>query len=495
MTHQNWTVRKIVRRAGEVLREEGLRSLWFKVLGETVYRRLTLVEYSLPINKVAAKIPVEIDVLTADGLADYLRFRPDSDSDRIAARIREGQQCWIARYQGRIVHACWLARHRAWVDYLSCGIELAPGSAYSYEAFTDPEFRGQAIYPFAKSVMIQDLAKQGYHRIVAGLMPENRPAFGSIRKVGYRLIGVMGYYRLGPLRRCFCRYSEEGEVPPLRILQEDPTDASYAEAAYWDGVVEDMGTQTHYLDPFLGEMKRRAHLSLVDRWCPEPSPGWVLKTDLFEEATGPGAFLADLSNSEGHVVGVDLSPAVCLEARRRDTHTGAYYVAADVRHLPFSEQSFGLVVSPSTLDHFPDPTDLGRSLEGLRRVLKRHGHLILTLDNRQNLFDPLLRVAIWLGRVPYYVGRAYTMTGIADEVEAVGLEARETTAILHNPRLIAVGAVWIANRLGWLWLKRLIRQVLASAQRLQDTRWQHWTGSFVAVDAVRTDGDGPGEIR
>jgi SAM-dependent methyltransferase/ribosomal protein S18 acetylase RimI-like enzyme len=499
MTHQDWTVRKIVRRAGEVLREEGLRALWFKVLGETVYRRLTLVEYSFesPIHRVESKIPVEVEVLPEDRLSEYLRFRSDSDPDRVVARIREGQECWIARYQGQIVHACWLARHRAWVDYLSCGIELAPGSAYSYEAFTDPEFRGLAISPSRLAAMMQTLAAQGYQRIVAGLMPENLPAFGSVRKVGYRPIGVMGYYRLGPWRRHFCRYAEEWEVPPIRVLREDSAskDVSYAEAAYWDGIVEDMATQAHYLDPFLGEMKRRAHLSLVDRWCPEPSPGWVLKTDLFEEATGPGAFLADLPDNAGPVVGVDLSPAICLEARRRDTQAGAYYVAADVRHLPFSEQAFGLVVSPSTLDHFPDPADLGRSLGGLRRVLKRHGHLILTLDNRQNLFDPLLRMAVRLGRVPYYVGRAYTLTEIADEVRAVGLEARGTTTILHNPRLIAVGAVWLANRLGWLWLKRFVRRVLASAQRLQDTRWQHWTGSFVAVDAVRTDVDGSGEIR
>jgi hypothetical protein len=132
---------------------------------------------------------------------------------------------------------------------------------------------------------------------------------------------------------------------------------------------------------------------------------------------------------------------------------------------------------------------------GLRRVLKQHGHLILTLDNRQNLFDPLLRLAIRLGCVPYYVGRAYTLTEIEDEVRAAGLEAQGTTTILHNPRLVAVGAVWLANHLGWLWFKRLVRRVLVSAQRLQDTRWQHLTGSFVAVDAVRTDVDAPGEIR
>jgi transposase len=36
-------------------------------------------------------------------------------------------------------------------------------------------------------------------------------------------------------------------------------------------------------------------------------------------------------------------------------------------------------VSPSTLDHFPDPADLDRSLRELRRTLRPGGRLILTL--------------------------------------------------------------------------------------------------------------------
>jgi SAM-dependent methyltransferase/GNAT superfamily N-acetyltransferase len=495
LTDRHWTVRKIVRRAGEVLREEGLRALWFKILGETVYRRLILVEYSLesPIEPVTPRIPVEIGLLTEDEISEYVRFRPGSDPDRVLRRIREGQQCWIARHRGRIVHACWLALHRAWVDYLSCDIALAFDSAYSYEAFTAPEFRGRAISPARLSIMLQALQAQGYRRIVAGLMPENRPAFGSVRKVGYRTIGVMGCRQLGPWRRCFCRYTEDWATPPIRVLRKSrPSGGNAAspgdDAAYWDGVADTMTARSHYLDPFLGEMKRRAHLSLVARWCPEPPSGWILKTDLFEEATGPGAFLSDLPDDAGPVVGIDLSPEICREARRRGACDGLYYVVADVRHLPFARRAFGLIVSPSTLDHFPDPHDLGRSLQDLTRVLTRRGHLILTLDNRQNIFDPLLRVAIRLGRVPYYMGRGYTMTELEDEVGAAGLEARETTAILHNPRLVAVGTVWIANRLNWRWLTRLVHRTLGAAQRFQDTRWQRLTGSFVAVDAVPRGG-------
>jgi hypothetical protein len=131
----------------------------------------------------------------------------------------------------------------------------------------------------------------------------------------------------------------------------------------------------------------------------------------------------------------------------------------------------------------------------LKRVLKRRGHLILTLDNRQNLFDPLLRLAVRLGVVPYYIGKGYTLSEVMGEVVAAELGPRDATAILHNPRGVAVGAVWLANRLRWPWLTRLVHRALRAAQRLQDTRWQRVTGSFVAVDAVRPDEEHSGAAR
>jgi SAM-dependent methyltransferase len=182
---------------------------------------------------------------------------------------------------------------------------------------------------------------------------------------------------------------------------------------------------------------------------------------------------------------MDVSPAVVLRAEQHDAGRRARYVAADVRRLPFADGSLSLIVSPSTLDHFPDPSDLGRSLRGLARVLEPGGRLIVTLDNRQNVFDPLLRLVVRMGWVPYYVGRSVRVDELRAELEQAGLEVRETTAILHNPRLVATAAVTIANRLRWPPLTRLVRRALVAAQRLGQTRWRYRSGSFVAACAVR----------
>jgi SAM-dependent methyltransferase len=156
-----------------------------------------------------------------------------------------------------------------------------------------------------------------------------------------------------------------------------------------------------------------------------------------------------------------------------------------VRHLPFADASFALIVSPSTLDHFPNPSDLGKSLRELARILTPAGRLIVTLDNRQNIFDPLLRLANHVGLTPYYLGRSYRIDELRAELTAAEFMVEEQTAILHNPRLLAVATVKVAAFLNWPVLTRLVQKGLVAAQQLEHTRWCYRTGSFIAVKAVR----------
>jgi len=463
-----WTWPRALRRAVQVLREEGVGSLWFKALGETVYRRAVVLERSLdePTPQVAACLPVAFGRLQETEVDEYAAFRPETDPAEVRRRLQAGQMCFVARHEGKIIHACWVATGRARIDYLAREIALAPDEVYVYESFTAPDFRGQNVAAARSAYMRPVLRQAGYHRAVAVVVPENQVAFRPIEKAGYHRVGLLRTVWLGPWRRDFGRLGGADLGP-----------------AQWDDVARRMDAAPHYLDPFLGEMKRQAHLNLVGRWGGAPAAGCTLKTDLFEESLGPDAFLTDLDGRL--VVGLDVSPAIAHKARQRDPGRRAAYVAADVRRLPFADGSFALIVSPSTLDHFADPADLGRSLRELARVLDPTGRLIVTLDNRQNVFDPLLRLVIRLGRAPYYIGRSYTVDELRAELEAVGLTVLETTAILHNPRLMATGAVAIANWLGWPPLIRLVRRALMRAQRLEGTRWRYRTGSFVAARAIK----------
>lgn len=219
--------------------------------------------------------------------------------------------------------------------------------------------------------------------------------------------------------------------------------------------------------------------------------GWALKTDLFEEAMGPDAFLTNPSQGEGTIVGIDVSEVAARRAQKKDVARQAQYIIADVRWLPFKDDNFNLVVSPSTLDHFADPSDLGRSLLELARVLSLDGHLIVTLDNSQNLLDPLIRLATWLGLAPFYIGPSYSMNELREGLEAAGLIVQDTTAILHSPRPVAAAALTVANRLRLHPFQALVLRAVKAAEGLERTRWCYRTGFFVAAKAVKPLSNAP----
>jgi malonyl-CoA O-methyltransferase len=72
-----------------------------------------------------------------------------------------------------------------------------------------------------------------------------------------------------------------------------------------------------------------------------------------------------------HVVGLDLSHAMLLRARRRKSWLAkSSFVQADANRLPFAEGSFDLIVANQLLPWVPDPQDL---FGEVARVLKKGG--------------------------------------------------------------------------------------------------------------------------
>ena len=468
------TWRQAVRRAYEILRQQGIRVLWIKVLGELGYRRMLLVERLLDDHLVfpTPRRPVTVSLLRESEVDAYVAFYPGADPVETRRRLHAGHRCFTVRDRGRLVHTGWVATGRVWIEYLRRYWDLAADDAYVYELFTAPSYRNLRVGMARAAEETRVLQTEGYRRAYAVLWPEDAAAVCHALNGGFRPVGVIGYVKLGRWRRDLMKLDPKA---PL---------AAQAASAYWDRVERDLQYRPHYLDEFLGTMKRTAYLDLIDCWVGLPFAGRILKTDLFEEAMGSAdAFAAKLCGSRNVVVGMDLSPAMVARARDRNGEQ-LRYVACDARHLPFADHSFSLVVSPSTLDHFRDAHGLHRSLCEIARILAPAGRLIITLDNRQNVFDPLLRLAIRLHRVPFYIGRSYTLRELRRELEAAGFAIEDTTAIVHHPRLTAVTAVAIANRLGWPPLTRCVHRTLTATQRFGRGRWRYYTGCFVAAKAV-----------
>lgn len=207
-TTQFWTPSRIWHRAREVVVQEGWKSLWFKVLGETIYRRAWVIERNFERMDLSHRLPPAVEVREfAEGALDsYLELHPEADRDTITERLRAGERCFLGLWHGRPVHSMWLAPRRAYISYLQRTAELAPDEIYRGEVFTAPEARSQGIATAAVEEIARRLNAEGYRRSVGIVMPENR--LGHLAYARWQTGHVVRCFWFGPWRLHF------GTFPP-----------------------------------------------------------------------------------------------------------------------------------------------------------------------------------------------------------------------------------------------------------------------------------------
>ncbi len=265
------------------------------------------------------------------------------------------------------------------------------------------------------------------------------------------------------------------------------TGGTRPDARYWNEVANH--------SPAGGKLWRRhadaINAGLIARWWPDRPVRRALKTDVFDEICGQG-LLPDLASRSRCAFGLDEAIAAVRQARH--TQPTSPLVAADVRALPYASASFDVVVSNSTLDHFENPDDIAVALAEIYRVLAPGGRLILTLDNPVNPLVALrnalpFRLLRGTGLVPYFVGATYGPRAGRKALSVAGFTVRDTTAVMHCPRVWAVRRAARLDRAPLPHAGRSMKFLdrLEAWERL--ARWpsRYLTGHFIAWMADRPD--------
>lgn len=131
----------------------------------------------------------------------------------------------------------------------------------------------------------------------------------------------------------------------------------------------------------------------------------VVAVDLLSQATGSsggrvldlgcgdGLFLAELDRIQNlsargwELHGVDYSPAVLADARRRPF---TFKQCNLEEGIPYADNSFDVVTAGEVIEHVYDPD---RLLREAHRVLRANGHVLLTTPNLQAWYNRALFVA------------------------------------------------------------------------------------------------------
>lgn len=137
---------------------------------------------------------------------------------------------------------------------------------------------------------------------------------------------------------------------------------------------------------------------------------------MLDVGCGTGRFAVSIASLVGHVVGVDLTPAMLDQARQLqfDTKTeNIEWRQADVTELPFAEGEFSLVTTKAMLHHVVSPA---RVIGEMRRVCAIGGRIVAA-DVTPKREKSAAANAIEVLRDPSHV---YAMTSA--ELRAIGAQ-------------------------------------------------------------------------
>jgi SAM-dependent methyltransferase len=208
-------------------------------------------------------------------------------------------------------------------------------------------------------------ALHGLARLPSPALPEVGGAIGFTTTLDQRECGV-GEHVLTVVATATDGDAIGATIPIFAA--EDAGDSGEAPAALISG-------REHYLpETDHGKSMEPEHHARY-RWAAAAASG----CDVLDAACGSGFGTLMLAEAGARTVtGVDLDP-LAVETATERVGDAAEIRHADVRSLPFADDSFDLVVCFETIEHLPNPD---RALDELRRVLRADGLLLVSSPNR-----------------------------------------------------------------------------------------------------------------
>jgi SAM-dependent methyltransferase len=186
---------------------------------------------------------------------------------------------------------------------------------------------------------------------------------------------------------------------------------------YWNSISNSINK--HHYNGEMHTYKKIAYNKILDKINKQNKK--ILVTDLFDDAyTQQMAW-----ELESNYYAIDISDRIINKV---PVEKQIYKTCADIRNLPYKEESFDIVFNPSTCDHFPK-SELVKSMEEMKRVLKKKGFLIITLNNRLHKWRTwqILKLCI-----PYDI-YSYDVREACQIIIDSGLKIQHSKTIFHMP--------------------------------------------------------------
>ena len=200
------------RRGAIILKEEGITGLMKRVvvrLGRKPFHRGGyIVALSLD-HLIGVPIPavdVEIDQVKATDDNDLEMLTTFGEyggsKTHLLQRLAEGQRCYVAKSEGRIIAVDWVLEGEFGDSFLGRRFKLADDELYYEGGFTVPEFRGKGIMPQMVAQSVSDIKTHCQHKTrgLAFIEASNKASLRTTTRMGFKRVGRVGFVEIFGVR-------------------------------------------------------------------------------------------------------------------------------------------------------------------------------------------------------------------------------------------------------------------------------------------------------
>lgn len=173
-----------------------------------VYEKISVFETheSQPALKIVDKAKVDVRLLQGKSVSRLNKFEKFRGG-KAEKRFKAGHLCFVAEKNGDIVNYVWVSFDATFVDEIGRKIRVGPQSAYRYDGYTVPEYRGLGILPVALTRVADYLFQNGIEEIYDVVASDNLPSLRSHEKIGSRKMGEITLIKLFGSSRYLCKGS------------------------------------------------------------------------------------------------------------------------------------------------------------------------------------------------------------------------------------------------------------------------------------------------
>jgi ribosomal protein S18 acetylase RimI-like enzyme len=156
---------------------------------------------------IEAKVEVDLRLLKPEELP---RIPKKFAELRIKAkdRFKKGHIGVSAVLHGELVHSKWIGFNEVFSSDMDRKLRIESDSAWVYDSYTVPEYRGIGIAPKAMEKVFEYLSAKGIRTVYVGVSQSNFQSLRAVQKEGFRKIGAITIIKVFRKKLYIC----EGET-------------------------------------------------------------------------------------------------------------------------------------------------------------------------------------------------------------------------------------------------------------------------------------------